>query len=144
MDDSHTEICKRKHRVYNKYVKRGRKPDDWENVRSVRNETSAKINKAKDDYFSDLGKKLSDPTSGIKSYWATLNKIINKKRFSNVSPLIENGAFVTDFQTKANIVNDHFVEQCSVIIIDSVLPNLVSTSDSLLSNVEITGEKNCT
>ena len=32
--------------------------------RSVRNETSAKINKAKD-YFSDLGKMLSDPTNGI-------------------------------------------------------------------------------
>ena len=75
---------KRKHRVYNKYVKRGRKPDDWEYVQSVRNETSAKINKAKDDYFSDLSQKLSDPTSGIKSYWAALNKIINKKRFPNV------------------------------------------------------------
>ena len=69
---------KRKHIVYNKYIKRGWKPDDWEYVQSVRNETSAKINKAKDDYFSDLGIKLSDPTSGIKPYRATLNKIINK------------------------------------------------------------------
>ena len=49
--------------------------------------------------------------------------------------------FVTNFQTKANIFNDHFVEQCSVIINDSVLPNLVSRCDSLLSHVEITGEK---
>ena len=132
---------KRKHRVYNKYVKRGRKPDDWEYVRSVRHETSSKINKANDDYFSDLGKKLSDPTSGIKSYWETLNKIINKKRFSNVPPLLENGVFVTNFQTKTNIFNNHFVEQCSVIINDSVLPNFASRCDSLLSNVEITGEK---
>ena len=43
---------KRKHRVYNKYVKRGRKPDDWEYVRNVRNETSSKITRAKDEYFS--------------------------------------------------------------------------------------------
>ena len=28
---------KRKHRVYNKFVKRGRKPDDWEYVCTVRN-----------------------------------------------------------------------------------------------------------
>ena len=110
-------------------------------VRSVRNETSAKINKAKDDFFPDLGKKLSDPTCGIKSYWETLNKIINKKRFSNVSPLLENGVFATNFQTKAKIFNDHFVERCSMIINDSVLPNLISRCDSLLSNVEITGEK---
>ena len=132
---------KRKHRVYNKYVKHGRKPDDWGYVRSFRNETSAKINKAKDDYFSDVGKKLSDPTNGIKSYWETLNKIINKKRFFNFPPLLENGVLVTNFQTKANIFNDHFFEQCSVIINDSVLPNLVSRCDSLLSNVEITGEE---
>ena len=55
---------KRKHRVYNKYVKRGRKPDDWEYVRTVRNETSSRITKVKDDYFSNLGKSLSDPTNG--------------------------------------------------------------------------------
>ena len=59
---------KRKHRVCNKCIECGRKPDDWEYVRLVRNETSAKINKTKDDYFPDLGKKLPDPTSGIKSY----------------------------------------------------------------------------
>ena len=132
---------KRKHRVYNKYVKRGRKPDDWEYVRKVRNETSSKITRAKDEYFSNLGKKLSDPTNGIKSYWATLNKIINNKKFSNIPPLLENGVFVTNFQTKTNIFNDHFVEQCSLISNDSVLPNFVSRCHSSLSNVEITGEK---
>ena len=71
---------KHKHKVYNKYVKRGHKPDDWEYMRKVRNETSSKITKAKGEYFSNLGKKLSDPTNGIKSYWATLNKIINNKK----------------------------------------------------------------
>ena len=95
---------KRKHRVHNKYVKRGRKPDDWEHMRKVRNETSSKITKAKDEYFSNLGKKLSDPTNGIKSYWATLNKIINKETVSDIPPLLENEVFVTYFQTKANIL----------------------------------------
>ena len=132
---------KRKHIVYNKYVKRGWKPDDWEYVRKVRNETSFKVTKAKDEYFSNLGKKLSAPTNGIKSYWATLNKIINKKKFSNIPPLLENGVFVTNFQTKANIFNDYFVEQCSLINNDSVLPNFVSRCHSLLSNVKIAGEK---
>ena len=30
---------KRKHRVYNKFAKRGHKPDEWEPVRMIRNET---------------------------------------------------------------------------------------------------------
>ena len=134
---------KRKHRVYNKYVKRGRKPDDWEYVCKVRNETSSKITKAKDKYSSiNLGKKLSYPSNEIKSYWATLNKIISKKNFSNIPPLLEKGVFVTNFQRKANIFNDHFVEQCSLINNDSVLPDLVSRCDSSQSNVRIAGEKN--
>ena len=58
---------KPKRRVYNKYVKRGRKPDDWEYVRTVYNETFSRITKAKDAYFSNLGKSLSDPTNGTKS-----------------------------------------------------------------------------
>ena len=28
---------KRKHRVYNKYVRQGRRPDEWDNVRLIRN-----------------------------------------------------------------------------------------------------------
>ena len=95
---------KRKHRVYNKYVKCGWKPEHWEHAQSVCNEASTKINKAKDDYFSDLGKKLSDPMSGIKSYWATLNKIINKKRFSNVPPLLKNRVFSRPKQTFSMII----------------------------------------
>ena len=106
----------------------------------VHSETSSKITKAKGEYFSNLGKKLSDPTNGIMSYWATLNKIINKKKFSNIPPLLENGVFVTNFQTKANIFNDHFDDQCLLINNDSV-KNFVSRCDSSLSNVKITGEK---
>ena len=59
-------------------------------------------------------------------------------------PLLENGVFITNFQTKANIFNNHFVEQCSLISNDSVhvLPNPVSRfCNSSLSSVEITGEK---
>ena len=48
--------------------------------------------------------------------------------------------FVTNFQTKANIFKNHFVEQCSLISNDSVLPNSVSRCNYSLSSVEITGE----
>ena len=59
---------KHKRRVYNKYVKRGRKPDEWECVRQVRNETSAMITNSKDDYFAELGRKLSNPNNGPKIF----------------------------------------------------------------------------
>ena len=39
---------KRKHRVYNKYIRRGRRPDEWDNVRLIQNDTSKMITIAKD------------------------------------------------------------------------------------------------
>ena len=59
---------KRNYRLYNKYVKRGQKPNHWEYMRKVRNEASSKITKAKDGYLSNLSEKLSDPTNFILFY----------------------------------------------------------------------------
>ena len=64
---------------------------------------------AKENYFACLGRKLSHPSVVIKTYWSTLNKIVNKKKTTNIPPLLENGLFVTNFQTKADIFNELFV-----------------------------------
>ena len=132
---------KRKHRVYNKYVRRGRKSEEWEYVRVIRNETSKIITDAKETYFASLGRKLSNPAIGLKVYWSTFNKIINKKKMTNIPPLLENGIFVTNFQTKADIFNDLFVKQCSIHVNDSVLPNFISRCNLPLANIDIDPDK---
>ena len=48
------------------------------------NETNRLIVNAKDDYFYNLGQKLSDPSLGRKSYWMVLKKILNKKKYTNI------------------------------------------------------------
>ena len=48
----------------------------------------------------------------LKVYWPTLNKIINKEKMTNIPPMLENGIFVTNFQTKADTFKDLFVQQC--------------------------------
>ena len=99
------------------------------------------ITTAKDNYFASLGRKLSNPNIGIKKYWSTVNRIINKKNVSNIPPLIENGIFVTNFQEKANIFNNHFVQQCSLNINESVLPGrCVTRCNKLLETIDINGD----
>ena len=71
---------KRKHRVYRKYVKRGQRKEDWNQVKDIRNKTSKMIIRAKEKYFLNLGRKLSDPNQGIKAYWKTLNRLLIRKR----------------------------------------------------------------
>ena len=60
---------------------------------------------------------------------------------TNVPPLLENGIFVTNFQTKADIFNKLFVQQCSVHVNDSVLPNFISRCNLILANIDIDPDK---
>ena len=71
---------KRKKRVYKNVLRRGRRQVDWELFKKVRNDTSRLVSDAKETYYSNLGRRLSDPTQGVKAYWAVLNKLVNKKK----------------------------------------------------------------
>ena len=57
---------KRKHRVYKRFVQRGRRQEDWALVKNIRNETAKLITSAKEDYYASLGRKLADPVRGSK------------------------------------------------------------------------------
>ena len=71
---------KRQQKVYRNFCRRGRRDQDWTYVKRVRNEASKMFLNAKEEYFKRLGRKLSDPNEGTKSYWTTLNRLINKKK----------------------------------------------------------------
>ena len=128
---------KRKQKTYRNFVQRGRREEDWERVKSIRNATSKLIVKAKENYFLKLGRQLSDPNQGPKEYWSTLNRLINKKKTFNIPPLLENGLFITNVQEKANTLNDYFVEQCCAVSTGSTLPNFLPRCNVLLQNLVI-------
>ena len=106
---------KRKHRVYRRYIERGKNHDDWCQVKTIRNETSRMIVNAKNKYYQNLGRKLSDPNMKPKKYWSTLTRLINSKKTCTIPPLLENGLFITNPANKASIFNEYFVQQCSTI-----------------------------
>ena len=100
------------------------------------------ITNSKDDYFDELGRKISNPNNGPKTYWTTLNRIINKKKMTNIPPLLENGLFFTNFQTTADIFNELFVRQCSLNQNNSnTLPRFISRCNTGLENIEINPSK---
>ena len=71
-------VIKRKHRVYRKFLDRGRRQEDWTLVKEARCEASVMVINAKDKCFGNLGRKLAGTNQGAKIYWATLNRLINK------------------------------------------------------------------
>ena len=105
---------KRSTRVYRKWVKRGRNPDNYKNVRKVQNISSKLINQAKQLYYHNLGDKLSDLKIGQKSFWTAFKRIVNTKKQTNIPPIIENDVYISDFSQKANIFNEYFATQCTI------------------------------
>ena len=68
---------------------RGRRPEDWAQVKEVRNSTSKMTTDAKDKYHVTLGRKLTVNSQDVKAYWSVLKKLLNKKKIVNIPPLLE-------------------------------------------------------
>ena len=107
----------------------------------IGNETFRMITDAKKNNFSTHGQKLSNPALGLKTYWTSLNRIVNKKETTNIPQLLENGIIVTNFKKKADIFNDLFVQQCLLNLDDSVLPNSFPRCNHHLENINIDADK---
>ena len=66
--------------------------------------------------------KLNNPLLQAKTYWSILKTIYNDKKIHLIPLLLIDDKFVTDIQAKANIFNTLFVDQCTPLKNNSVLP----------------------
>ena len=129
---------KRNSRVYKKWVNRGKNSNDHDKVRELRHSTNKLIKEAKLAYYTNLGNKLSDPQIGQKHFWTAYKKIANKKRNTNIPPIIDDGVFISNYRKKADLFNEYFANQCTTNVNDSVLPIYVPKTDASLSHVVVT------
>ena len=102
------------------------------------NSTNKLIKEAKLAYYTNLGNKLSDPEIGQKQFWTAYKKIANKKRNTNIPPIIEDGTCISNCKLKAEIFNKYFAHQCTINDNGSVLPNFISKTDTSLFQVSVT------
>ena len=99
------------------------------------------VEDAKHKYFANVGRTLSDPSTGTKKYWCLINKILNKAKIPEIPPLLENDIFVLDFSSKAQIFNDYFILQCTTLDTGSEIPNDLLVTASQLREFVISDEK---
>ena len=73
------------------------------------------IEKSKSNYYyACLSKKLSDPTTSLKSYWSILKAFLNDKKIPCISPLLHNDKFITSFKQTVEIFNRFFANHYSL------------------------------
>ena len=122
-------------------MRSGRPVDKLEGMQKMISEGAKMIEEAKRNYFRKTGNTLGDPGTNSKTYWNLINTDQNKAKIPLISPLLENGLFVTDFTEKAQIFNDYFILQCTTIDTGSEIPQGTPVSTTLLTDFVISEEK---
>ena len=110
INDNIKNKIKWKSRMYKNYKRNGKKTEDYELLTKAVSDVSQLIVKSKDEYYYRLGKRLNDPNTNAKSYWTILKTFYNKRKIPIIPPLFVNNSFVTDFEEKANLFNEFFLQ----------------------------------
>ena len=117
-------LSRKRNKVFKRYKLNGYKIEDKILVDRLRTEYQEAIVNAKENYLKNLGSKLADPTTGQKSYWKILNKLLNKCKIPKIPPLLVQDKYITNCKEKATIFNNFFSAQCTPIVNNSTLPEL--------------------
>ncbi len=134
-------FIRKKNKAYSTFIKNGQPEDRREAIENMISQGSKLIEDAKNNYFLKIGGKLSSPTTGIKSYWSLINKVLNKSKIPIIPPLLENDIFVLDFTAKAQIFNDYFILQCTTLDTGSEIPRDVPVCAPPLNCFQISEDK---
>ena len=106
-----------------------------------RKKCAESIERSKQNYFLNLGRKLANNRTGQISYWKIVNNLLNKCKIPRIPPLLISDKFVTSCKEKAILFNNFFVAQCQLIPNKSVLPNFHLLTTAKLDTLEISNEQ---
>ena len=85
-----------------------------------------------------------DPTTSPKAYWSILKAFLNNKylvleKMSGISPTYLNKSSITDFREKAQVFNNFFAKQCTLVDNINKLPtDSFKSTNNLVSTISFT------
>ena len=137
MNENIKSKIKTKNILFKQYIQNGRFESDFVFLENLITEINELISSTKNLYYESLAKKLNNPLLQAKTYWSILKSFYNEKNPPIIPPLLVDNNFVTDIQTKANIFNKFFAEQCTPLKNNSVLPvNQMFLTQSRLNYID--------
>ena len=142
MNETIKSKIKAKNALYKKYIQNGRFESDFVYLENLIIELNELISSTKALYYENLAKKLNNPLLQAKTYWSILKTFYNDKKIPLIPPLLVDDKHVTDIKTKANIFNEYFAEQCTLLKNNSVLPiNQTFLTQSRLTSLDFNEEE---
>ena len=138
MNDIIKSKIKTKNLFFKQYIKNGTFEGDYVFLEALITDINDLISSTKNLYYENLAKKLNNPLLQGKTYWSILKTFYKEKKIPLIPPLLVDNNFVTNIQTKANIFNKFFAQQCTPLENSSVLPvNQKFLTQSRLNFIDI-------
>ena len=97
MNDDIKSKIKLNHIFYHRYVRHKRNNEDFAKLEHLRSENDNLVSKSEEEHYQDTNKKLNDLLTSSKTYWSIMKTFFNGKKVPVISPMLFNGAFVTEF-----------------------------------------------
>lgn len=122
-----------RNRMYKRAL-HSRLPNDMANFRIFRNKIISKIRNRKLEYLNSLNDKISDPLNfGNKDWWKLVNIFLHKKGINHdeIPPLQYKDHIYYSNEEKAQVLNEFFVEQCTLVGNDDPLPPVTPKNPEL-------------
>ena len=91
------------------------------------------IESSKQSYYKRVSGKLSSVGTSSKCYWSLLKRTLNDKIIPVIPRLFHNDNFISNFKDKSEFFNEHFSEQCSLILTHNFLSSFQFTGDDIKS-----------
>ena len=111
MNDDIKNNVKLTHKLCDHYLRHKRNNKDFVKLEDFRNEIDNLISKSEIEFYQNINRKLNNLSTSSRTYWSIMKAFFNGKKVPAIRPFLFNGAFVFDFQEKANIFNSFFAKQ---------------------------------
>ena len=138
IDEKIKKLILHKNRTFSAYSRDRNNTDLLNKFQSLQAHLITTTKKSKLKYYSSLSDKLLDSKTSPKSYWSILKTFLNNKKIPCIPPLLHNGKSIIDFKEKAELFNDFFSKQCSLVNSNSKLPSVLTKKTcKSLSSAEV-------
>ena len=131
------EIINEKNDTFQCYLHGNNDPKLITKVEYLPNELKSLIEANKEKYYSRISKRMINPLASTKIYWSILKSFLNNKKIPCIPPLFHQNRYITKYKYKAELFNNFFANQCSLIKNSSLLPSvLFKRTENVISSID--------
>ena len=131
------ELINEKNDTFQCYLHSNKDPKLFNEVEYLQNELKSLIEAKKEKCYSRISRRMTNPLTCTKTYCSILKSFLSNKKIPCIPPLFHQNRYITKYKDKAELFNNFFANQCSLIKNSSVLLFvLFKRTENVISSID--------